>query len=1092
MDRGRHRQQVSTNEQNGEVLDDPVVITDLDELQSIDDDPDGEYVLGNDIDASETADADFSPIRDFSGEFDGDGHTISELTIERAESSEVGLFGNVTEEGTVRNVSIEAVDVIGEDETGGLVGINEGTVEVVSVSGDVEGDSEIGGLVGDNNGQIEQAYATTRVDGRRNVGGLVGDNDGSIEQVYATGLVEGEERVGGLVGENGFSGVIRDTYSLAEVVGKDTVGGLVGRQRNDVETSFAAEIVAGESSVGGFAGGQSDEEIDCYWDVETTGLERTAGDASGLGTDEMEGDTAQESLEGFDFEVEGIWETVDGEFPVLAELSTDTQLDLRPLEREQDNPILDAMDGDGSGRNPFQITSTQELIGMGADPVAFYELTADLDGEDELEGISPAADTFFGSFQGNDHTVSNVTVEQPDSERVGLFGYVVESGIVENLRATDIKVTGDDQTGGLAGENGGIIRDVRINSTVSGDRETGGVIGKSTGTGLVVRCGGEDVTVDGRRNVGGLVGDNNGQIEQVYATGLVEGEERVGGLVGENGFSGVIRDTYSLAEVVGEDTVGGLVGRQRNDVETSFAAEIVAGESSVGGFVGGQSDEEIDCYWDVETTGLDTSSGAATGRDTDEMQGNEAETALEGFDFDETWETAEEEYPVLESLPTDAQLDLRPLEREPPTPVHEEMDGDGSARDPYVVTDAEQFMSLGADPSAFYELRAGIDMSDETYEPQSFIGNLDGFEYQIGAVTVDQEDTDTVGVFDHVGESGVIRNLRLASIEITGDTNTGGLVGENDGLISDLRISATVSGDRNTGGLVGENKDEGRIREIAADVTVEGEDTVGGLVGENDGTISEVKASGFVEGIDEVGGLVGDNGFSGVIRDSYSLTEVDGEDVVGGFAGDNDNDIETSFAAGPVTGESNVGGFVAFSDTEIDCYWDQEATGLDESGGDATGLTTFEMQDALAASSMEEFDFDDTWQIVEDDYPTLIDIPEELGPVVLTTPEEVTIPTDEGGSFTIEGESVTEIVLSKLWIGWDVSGSADGATFEERIDEDSTASFEWEQTASEPEPTITIDPSEQYVGGEYRIDVIAENDRIFETIEQSIIITLES
>ncbi|MFP4452602.1 MAG: filamentous hemagglutinin N-terminal domain-containing protein, partial [Desulfobacterales bacterium] len=161
------------------------------DLQGMNGDRSGNYVLGADIDASATlgwnSDEGFAPVGDgplggdnkFTGTFDGLGHTISDLIIERPGSDYQGLFG-YTEGATIRNVGLEG--------------------------GSVTGDSYVGGLVGHNyyHSEVSNSYATGDVTGTEYIGGLVGFNEigSTVSNSYATGDVTGTEDVGGLVGSN--------------------------------------------------------------------------------------------------------------------------------------------------------------------------------------------------------------------------------------------------------------------------------------------------------------------------------------------------------------------------------------------------------------------------------------------------------------------------------------------------------------------------------------------------------------------------------------------------------------------------------------------------------------------------------------------------------------------------------------------------------------------------------------------------------------------------------------------------------------------------------------------------------------------------
>ena len=111
----------------------------------------------------------------FSGALDGNGHTISHLTI-RGNGKYLGLFGKLGSGSMVSNLILQAI-AIKEDEhskyCGGLAGLSEGDIIASSSSGEVSGVSEVGGLVGYNKGGITMSYSTGEVSGRGSVGGLV-------------------------------------------------------------------------------------------------------------------------------------------------------------------------------------------------------------------------------------------------------------------------------------------------------------------------------------------------------------------------------------------------------------------------------------------------------------------------------------------------------------------------------------------------------------------------------------------------------------------------------------------------------------------------------------------------------------------------------------------------------------------------------------------------------------------------------------------------------------------------------------------------------------------------------------------------------
>ncbi|MCT7523563.1 filamentous hemagglutinin N-terminal domain-containing protein [Aliarcobacter cryaerophilus] len=194
-------------------------------LQNMKDGLYDKYVLGSDINLSgfdwiAVGSSTNYPYA-FGGYFDGLGHTISNLTINKPTTDNQGLFGVVNNLGVlIRNVGLVDVNIIGQDNVGGLVGYK-------------------------NSGTIENSYVTGTVNGKDKVGGLVGLNSGSdfstnktIENSYFSGEVSGTTNVGGLVGTNSSSKAIKNSYASATVSGTTNVGGLVGNNSGTIENSF--------------------------------------------------------------------------------------------------------------------------------------------------------------------------------------------------------------------------------------------------------------------------------------------------------------------------------------------------------------------------------------------------------------------------------------------------------------------------------------------------------------------------------------------------------------------------------------------------------------------------------------------------------------------------------------------------------------------------------------------------------------------------------------------------------------------------------------------------------------------------------------
>ena len=214
---------------------------------------------------------------DFTATLEGNGFTISNLTISNG-STDTGFFAVLR--GTVQNLNFVGGSVtsthVGNSRTGVLAGYNYGTISGVSAGVSVLADNgnydNVGGLVGLNNGTIQNSSATGKTDGGGGndlVGGLVGYNIGTIGNSYATGKViggAGNDRIGGLVGV--VASIIQSSYATGKVdggAGNDWVGGLVGQAYNlvrsvTIQNSYSlGDVNGGEGAdkVGHLLGGKS-------------------------------------------------------------------------------------------------------------------------------------------------------------------------------------------------------------------------------------------------------------------------------------------------------------------------------------------------------------------------------------------------------------------------------------------------------------------------------------------------------------------------------------------------------------------------------------------------------------------------------------------------------------------------------------------------------------------------------------------------------------------------------------------------------------------------------------------------------------------
>ena len=192
----------------------------------------------------------------YTGTFDGGGHTIKGLTV-TTNDRYAGLFGDLGEAGTVKNVVMEGVQITnnhGSGYAGGVVGNSWGTIENCSVSGSVSGTMRVGGVVGNQwYGSITGCSSSATVKGMGDVGGVAGDTNAgaTLTACYATGNVTLEinsQKIlsgGGLVGFCGGKSVLLACYATGNV------------------TSTGSST--GNVDIGGFLGENNSFVTACYW-----------------------------------------------------------------------------------------------------------------------------------------------------------------------------------------------------------------------------------------------------------------------------------------------------------------------------------------------------------------------------------------------------------------------------------------------------------------------------------------------------------------------------------------------------------------------------------------------------------------------------------------------------------------------------------------------------------------------------------------------------------------------------------------------------------------------------------------------------------
>ena len=315
----------------------------------------------------------------------------------------------------------------------------------------------------------------------------------------------------------------------------------------------------------------------------------------------------------------------------------------------------------------------------------------------------------------------------------------VGGGVIENLGVVNGEVTGRRYVGGLVADNDG---------TVNNSYFAGNVLGQ-----------GESWPV------GGLVAANRRTVSNSYSICRVIGAWAVGGLVGSNW--GAVSNSYFTGSVTGETQVGGLAGASWGTVDNSCSTGSLTGKEDVGGLVGGGSGPVINSYYDYDQVVINDRSIITIG-------------ALCSGDF-EQWLANDK------SLDVSERLSLQ----------------DGY----YLINDVNDFKSLlafGQNGALKFRLTNDLDLGDE---PDFYIpylaGEFDGSGHTIANLSFSCNFVSHVGLFGYLAPGGIVNAVCAENVDMTGRAMVGGLVGENNGSVSNSYATGRVAGYGSLGGLVG-------------------------------------------------------------------------------------------------------------------------------------------------------------------------------------------------------------------------------------------------------------------------------------------------
>jgi len=277
--------------------------------------------------------------------------------------------------------------------------------------------------------------------------------------------------------------------------------------------------------------------------------------------------------------------------------------------------------GGGSGQSEataFLVNNETDLRRVGTETgsgnwtlSAYYKQTANITltyewipiGIGSTKGVVTSdADAFKGTYDGGGFSISGLKISNPSSLEVGLFGKMVSTSTVKNVRLIGVDITGPVTSSG--NEVGGIAGFMAKYGTVQNCGVSGSVKGNGNNT----------VGINYFYDVGGVVGQNLGIIENCYSTADVKkitytnnaNSGAYGGIAGGNG--GTVRNCYSTGNIsaFSDSWTGGIVGFNSGTVEYCYATGNISSGYylvRIGGITGLSSDNTTVRY----CVALDTS-----------------------------------------------------------------------------------------------------------------------------------------------------------------------------------------------------------------------------------------------------------------------------------------------------------------------------------------------------------------------------------------------------------------------------------------------------------------------------------------------------
>lgn len=473
----------------------------------------------------------------FWGGFDGDGHTITGMTITGKENSYVGLFGecrNFTAASSyIKSVTVKGANISGKSFVGAIAGAGANISDCYSIENTIYASRCVGGVCGSLIGKISGCYNSSSVKGNSTAGGIMGsasyegrDGNGVVQYCYNIGAVtvsQQDSSVGGITGASANRYDISNCLNCGKITGNGkNVGGIAGSTDSNYMNFIGNCYYNSDLNNAGVGEGASDKVIPLTTSqlcgALPDGLDSTIWKEGSVDTS-----TAKATDTGSRFG------TATGTYINLTKVAKIGETKTASV------PVYNYVTTNGDDWDTYTlITTAEEFVAIGRDDTKWsgnYVLENDIDVSGvKLTSIGNPGTAYTGKFSGDGHTISHINLQEGNGYG-SLFGYVKDSKVM--LLAVNGEIDlGNNDAGGICGVlDGGEIYGSSFIGTVKG--ATVGGICAHGGSGKISQCFFEG-DLQGRNATAGIcgMGGNVGGINHCISIATIDITENDGNLAG--------------------------------------------------------------------------------------------------------------------------------------------------------------------------------------------------------------------------------------------------------------------------------------------------------------------------------------------------------------------------------------------------------------------------------------------------------------------------------------------------------------------------------------------------------------------------------